>query len=246
DLVHVDGGLGVGGHELVHAGVGGEVERGLQVVGRVHDVVGRQEREELAGDVEGVVFVLGNEGDVAADGGVGGRAADFVHGDLGAGGGLDDVGAADEHLGVVPGHDDEVGEGGGVGGAAGAGAGDDGNLGDDAGEQDVFEEDLAVAGEGFVAFLDAGAAGVVDADDGHAGLDGVFHEVADFLGVHAADGAAADGEVLAVGGDGAAVHVADAGDDAVAGHGFAGQAEVVALVLGVHAELHEGAGLEEG
>jgi hypothetical protein len=87
--------------------------------------------------------------------------------------------------------------GGRVGRAAGAGAGDDRDLRHEAGEEHVAEEDLAVAGERVVAFLDARAAGIVDADDRHAGLQGVVHQVADLLRVDAAERAAADGEVLA-------------------------------------------------
>ena len=162
-----------------------------------------------------------------------------------AGGGVDDVRAADEHVGVLPRHDDEIREGGRVGGAAGAGAGDDRDLRDHAGEQHVAEEDLAVAGKGVDAFLDAGAAGVVDADDGHAGLDGEVEQVADFLGVDAADGAAADGEVLGEGGDLAAIDDAGGADDAVTGHLAFFQAEIGARMVGVHAELDEGAAVEE-
>jgi hypothetical protein len=43
-----------------------------------------------------------------------------------------------------------------------------------------------------------------------------------------------------------AAHVADAADHAVSGHGLFGHAEVVAVVLRVQSEFHEGAGLEEG
>ena len=64
--------------------------------------------------------------------------------------------------------------------------------------------------------------------------------------MNAADGAAADGEVLGVGGHGAAVHVADAGDDTVAGHFLVAHAEVMGVVLGVQTELHESVGLKEG
>ena len=52
-----------------------------------------------------------------------------------------------------------------VDGAAGAGAHDGGDLGHDAGGQRVAQEDVGVAAEADDAFLDAGAAGVVQADD---------------------------------------------------------------------------------
>ena len=47
----------------------------------------------------------------------------------------------------------------------------------------VAEEDVGVAGEGDDAFLDAGAAGVVEADDGGADAQGGVHDFDDFGGV---------------------------------------------------------------
>ena len=169
--------------------------------------------------------------------------AELFDGGFLAGGGFDDVGTADEHLGGLAGHDEEVHEGGTVGSAAGAGAGDDGDLGNKTGEFDVAVEDFAVAGEGMDAFLDAGTAGVVDGDHRNAEGGGGFHHVADFLGVHATQGAAGDGEVLREGGDRAAADVADAGDDAVTGH-FA-VVHAGGVVVDVHAGFLEGAGVVE-
>ena len=92
-------------------------------------------------------------------------AADLVHRAFLAGHGLDDFRPADEHVGGALDHDDEVHQGRGIGRAAGAGAGDDRDLRHDARDQHVAEKDLAVAGERIVAFLDARAAGIVEADD---------------------------------------------------------------------------------
>ncbi len=91
---------------------------------------------------------------------------------------------------------------GGVDGSARAGADHEGDLGDDAGGVGVAAEDLAVGAERGDAFLDAGAAGVVDADDGAAGLQGEVHDLGDLLAVDLAQGAAEDGEVLGEHGDG--------------------------------------------
>lgn len=49
-------------------------------------------------------------------------AAEFLHGDVFTGDGLDDVGSGDEHLAGLVDHDDEVGQGGGVDVPAGRGA----------------------------------------------------------------------------------------------------------------------------
>jgi hypothetical protein len=64
--------------------------------------------------------------------------------------------------------------------------------------------------------------------------------------MNAAERSTGHKKVLAKGGDGAAFHQADAGDDAVARKFFLGHAEVGALVFGEHAEFLERPGLEEG
>jgi hypothetical protein len=78
---------------------------------------------------------------------------------------LDDVGTGDEHVGGVADHQIEVGDRGRVDSATRTGSEDRGDLGDHAGGQRVAEEDVRVAAEGGNAFLDARAAGVVEADD---------------------------------------------------------------------------------
>ena len=187
DFVNIDRLLAVGGNEFVHAGVLGHIERSAQLMGRVHDVVGRQEAEELLGKGNGVGVVAGDEVHVAADAGVCRRAADFVHGDDFTGGRLDDFGSADEHVGLLVHHDLEIGEGRGVSRAARARSGDDGDLGHDARGFDVLVEHLAVAGERADPFLDARATRIVEGDDGHAVFDGVIDGLANFLGVHVAE-----------------------------------------------------------
>jgi hypothetical protein len=100
-LKHVDRFLRAGGDQFVHAGVAGDVEWLVEVVGRVADVVARQEGEQAGGQGHGVAVVLGDEVDVAADRGMGGGAGELGEVGVFAGGGLDDVGPADEHVGVV-------------------------------------------------------------------------------------------------------------------------------------------------
>ncbi len=239
------GDFGIGRDDFVHARIFGQGDVVVHLVRRIAQIVRRQVVEEFFGELDGVVVILGDEVDVAADLGVGVGAGELVERGGLAGGRADDVRAADEHVGVLARHDDEVGEGGRVGRTAGAGAGDDGDLRDHAGGEHVAEEDLAVAGKRFDAFLDAGAAGVVDADDGDAGLDGEVEQVADFLGVDGADGAAADGEILGEGGDLAAIDRAGGADDAVTGHLAFFEAEVDAGMVGVHSELDEVAAVEE-
>ena len=147
---------------------------------------------------------------------VGVRAAQFLHRDVLAGDGLDDVGAGDEHLAGLVDHHDEVGQRGGVDVAAGGGAHDQRDLRDDAGGQDVVVEDLAVEAQRDDTLLDAGAGAVVDADQRAAGLDRQLLHLDDLLAVHLAEAAAEHRDVLAEDADVAAVDGAVAGDHAVA------------------------------
>ena len=179
-------------------------------------VVRRQEREELARLREARLVVGRREVADAALGRVRRRAAEVLLGDLLVRDRLDDVGAGDEHVARALDHQDEVGDGGRVHGAPGARAHDAADLRDDAARERVAEEDVGVAGERLDALLDARAARVVEADDGRADLHREVHDLADLLGVGAAQAAAEDREVLREDEDLAPVDQAVAGDDAVA------------------------------
>ena len=188
---------------------------------------------------------MGEEVGDAGLGVVGHGAAELVFGDLFVGDGLDDVGAGDEHVGGLVDHEDEVGDGGRVDGAAGAGAHDGGDLRDDAGGERVAQEDVGVAGERHHAFLDAGAAGVVEADDGSADAHGDVHDLDDLGGVGFGERAAEDGEVLGEDEDEAAFDAAVAGDEAVAEDFLLVHAEVGAAVGDQLVGLFEGAFVEQ-
>ena len=110
--------------------------------------------------------------------------------------GADDVRAGDEHVAGLLHHQDEVGDGGRVDGAAGARSHDRGDLRHDARGERVAEKDVGVAAEGDDAFLDARAAGVVEADDRRAVLHRQVHDLHDLRGVRFGERAAEDGEVL--------------------------------------------------
>ena len=140
---------------------------------------------------------------------------------------------------------DEVGERGGVDRAAGGRSHDDRDLRDDAGGPRVEAEDLAVLAEGDDALLDAGAAGVEDADDRHAAAQRELHDLDDLLAGDLAERSAERREVLRVDGDGAAVDRADAGDDRVAVGAGLVHAERGGAVTHVLVELDEAAGVDE-
>ena len=181
----------------------------------------------------------------AADGVVGHGAAQLFLGDVLVGDGLDDVGAGDEHVAGVVHHEDEVGDGGRVDGAAGAGSHDGGDLRHHAAGQRVAQEDIGIAGQRDHAFLDARAAGIVEADHGRAGLQREVHDLADFLRVGFGERAAEDREVLREDVDQAAVDAAVAGDEAIAGDDLLVHAEIAAAVGDQLVDLFEGAFVEQ-
>ena len=82
---------------------------------------------------------------------------------------------------------------------------DERDLRDDARGADVATEDLAVEPQGDHALLDAGAARVVEPDDGAPDLHREVHDLDDLLAEDLAEGAAEDREVLGEDGDLAAV-----------------------------------------
>ena len=213
--------------------------------GGLVQVVGRQVGQQLAGEVEAVVLVLGL---VVRDAGldvVRVRAAEVLEGHLLAGHRLDHVGAGDEHVRGALDHEGEVGDRGGVDRAARARPHDQRDLRDDAGGDHVAVEDLGEQAERDHALLDPRAAAVVDADDRAAGLQRVVHDLDDLLAVDLAERAAEHGEVLAEHADRPAVDGAVAGDHAVAVGPVGLHPEVVRPVPGQLVELGEGARVEQ-
>ncbi|GAA3695794.1 hypothetical protein GCM10022420_096880 [Streptomyces iranensis] len=239
--------VGAVGHEGVQLEVlvrDGEV-RLLGEDRRPGEVVGRQVRQQLLDVFDGVLLVAGHVMGHAGGGVVGAGAAQLLEADVLTGDGLDDVRAGDEHVRGLVDHDREVGDRRGVHGSPRAGAHDQADLRDDTARVGVAAEDLTVGTEGGHALLDAGAAGVVDADDRAAGLQREVHHLDDLLAVDLAQRAAEDGEVLGEHGHRAAVHRAVPGDDAVAVGAVVVQAEVGGAVPGELVELHEGALVEQ-
>ena len=90
------------------------------------------------------------------------------------------------------------------------------NLRDDAGGEHVAQKHFAIAAKRRHAFLDAGAAGIEQADDRRAVLQRHVLDLGDLSRVRFRQRAAEDGEVLGEHIDRAAVDGAPAGDDAVA------------------------------
>src|SRR5258708_14109596 len=144
------------------------------------------------------------------------RAAQLFLTDFLAGHRLDHIGTGDEHVRGLVHHQGEVRNGWRVHSPARAGAHDQGDLRYHPGRDHVPVKDLAIQAQRDHAFLDPGAAAVVNADHRAAALQRVIHDLDDLLAVYLAERTAVDSEVLAEHADRPAVDGAVAGNDAVA------------------------------
>ena len=244
-LLHVVG--------LVRAARHQRVERRLAPLGRVLGrplgraaaVAGRQEVDEAPDLGERLDVVVEGEVGHARALGVGRGAAQLLVGHLLLGHGAHHVGAGHEHVRGIAHHEDEVGHRRRVDRAAGAGAHDHADLRHDARRQHVALEHVGVAGEARDPFLDAGAAGIVDADHRRPDPQRVIHDLADLLGMRLRERAAEHREVLAEDEHQAAVDRARAGDHAIARDALLGHAELGAAVLDEGVDLLERALVEQ-
>ena len=114
---------------------------------RLFEVGLRQVAEQVTNRFEAFLVVLAHEVRHAGLGGVHAGTAETFGGDRFCGHGLHDARARDEHLARLFGHEDKVGNGGGVAGTAGAGAENHGNLRNDARGERVAGKDAAIAVE---------------------------------------------------------------------------------------------------
>ena len=134
--------------------------------GRLVQVVGGQVGQQVAGEIDAILLVLGL---VVRDAGldvVRVRAAELLEGHVLAGHRLDHVGTCDEHVAGALHHEGEIGDRGRVDRAARARTHDERDLRDDAGGHHVAVEDLGEQAERHHPFLDPGAAAVVEPDIG--------------------------------------------------------------------------------
>ena len=142
-------------------------------------------------------------------------AAELLLGDFLVRDSLDDVRASDEHVGSFAGHEDEIGDGRRIDGAAGAGAHNGANLRNDAARKRVAQKNIRVTSKRSDAFLDAGAAGIVQANYWSAGAHGKVHDFANLLRVGFGERAAEHSKVLCEDVNQAAVDSSKAGNEAV-------------------------------
>src|SRR5271157_841229 len=89
----------------------------------------------------------------------------------------------DEHVAGLLGHENEVRDRWRVHSAAGAWTHDDRNLGDYSGSSDIPIKDIAVSGQTLNAFLNAGSARILDANERETISVSQIHNLADLLGM---------------------------------------------------------------
>ena len=115
---------------------------------------------------------------------------------------------------------------------------------DDAGGQRVAEEDVRIATQREDALLDAGAAGIVQPDDGRTHLHRQIHDLHDLRGVGLGERSTEHREVLRERIDGTSVDATVTRNDAVAGHELFRHAEVTAAMRDQLVDFLEGSGVE--
>ncbi|CFE53334.1 Uncharacterised protein [Mycobacterium tuberculosis] len=181
---------------------------------RFVEAVGRQKRQKVPH-----VLVCGGLGlhhlmDVAVARLVVG-APQLVEADVLTGDVLDDVGAGDEHVTLVAHRHHQIGLDRRIHRSPSAFAQNDGDLRHQPTEQFVAAPQLGVPGQRGDGVLDAGAAGVVDADDRAADHRAPLHQPGHLAAKHLPDGAAEHGLVVREHADRPAVDEAMSGDHAV-------------------------------
>src|SRR6266545_3736586 len=155
------------------------------------------------------------------------RTAQFFLGNVGVCHSLYHVRTGDEHIRRVLDHDVEVCDRGAVNSASRAGPHDATNLRNDAACQRVAQKDISVATQTDHAFLNTGAAGIIQTNDGYAYLHRQVENFANFFGMSFGKGTAEDGEVLSKHNHATAIDETITGDDAIAGKELLFKTEVL-------------------
>ena len=134
---------------------------------------------------------------------------------------------------------------GGIDRAAGTGAHDAADLGHYAAAEDVALEDFSVTGQGVDSFLDAGSAGVIQANTGSPVSKGHLLHLANLFAHGLGEGTSAYREILREDIDQSAVYGAAAGDYAVSVGVALFHPEVGAAVLYKHVVFFKAAGIQQ-
>ena len=209
------------------------------------EIVRRQEAKELAQHGEALLIVVRKEVRDAGNFVVRGCAAQLFLRNLFVRDRADDIRAGDEHVGGLVDHEDEISDGRRIDRPACAGSHDSGELRNDTRGKRVAQENIRVACERDDALLDAGAAGVVEPDDGRPNPHRRIHDLDDLGSVRLRKRSAEDGKVLCIDENGAAVDGAIASDEAIAWDALLVHPEVRGAVGDELVRLLEGARIEK-
>ncbi len=136
-------------------------------------------------------------------------------------------------------HDHKVCDGGGINRTASAGAHDGGNLGYHPAGHHVAPKYLRVSSQGIDAFLDAGAAAVIQTNHGATVFQRHVHNFTDFFGIGDGKRAADDGEILSKNIDQATVYSGTASYNSIAWINLFFHVKIRAAVSYEHIEFFE-------
>src|SRR6266700_4963220 len=172
-------------------------------------------------------------------------AAEFFLGHVFMSHGLDHVGPRYEHVRCILDHDVEISDCRTVNGAAGAGTHDAADLWHNAACQSIAKKDICIAAKAYDAFLNAGAAGVIQTDNWRTDLHCEIHDFADLFRVRFGEGTAKDCEVLGEDKNFPAVDQAVAGHDSIAGINLIFQSKIMRTMLNKSVKLLKCSFIEE-
>ena len=211
----------------------------------IFGVIRREVAEQVFGDGDGVLVVLGQKVRVAADRCVHLSTTDFGHGGGATRHRLDDFRASQEHVRILARHDHEVHERGRIRRAAGTGAQNDGNLRHNAGQQNVVVEHVSITGQRVYAFLNASPPRIFESDDRRADFERIPHDAGDLARLHLAERSCQYAVILT---EGRYVYVADVTrprNHAIRRKFAAGHAEMHRMVFGMHTHFLKGTFIEQ-
>ena len=150
-----------------------------------------------------------------------------------------------EHVGGVARHENKISNGRRIHIAPRARPHNHGDLGNNTRSQCVTLENLGIAAKRVNPFLNACPASIQHADNRRTVAQGHVLHLVDFARMRTRQRPAEHGEIFRINIDGAPVHRAPAGDNAVTGYFALFHAELMAVMLDKHVDLFKTAGIQK-
>jgi len=245
DLLHIVGGVGILRDDRIE--VLGDTSR------RIVAGLDRCRLEVVLGQIGNHLFDIVDGIDTRGGGVIGDtatrrvhrRPAEFFNGDILMGHRFDNLGAGQEHVGIILHHDYEIGQGRRIDCSTGTRTEDCRDLRHHPRGHDIAQENLGIPGQTLDALLDPGAAGVVEADDRCAVFHRKVHDLADLFSEGFGQGATENGEILGKDIDDPPIDSTVAGDHTVTGKNRLVHAEITAAVRLEHIEFFKRTRIEQ-